>query len=199
VTALHDHEEQQVWEYDEFAGEHDGRAAAVLADGSEPKPMLYDTGSTANFHETSDWWVYDGTRRAPLATGLRGACSCGWRGSTVHPLDWDEVPDDPYGYDLDGPYNDWDDHVAGVASLTVPLPAQVSGLLQQVDSTLEGLADSGPLAALRALAALERTLARTSRTAAYHLDADEVPLDRIATGLGISPRSARSLLTRRLR
>ena len=57
-----------MWEYDEFAGEHDGRAAAVLADGSEPKPMLYDTGSTANFHETSDWWVYDGTRRAPLAT-----------------------------------------------------------------------------------------------------------------------------------
>ncbi|WP_406447200.1 hypothetical protein OG782_00480 [Streptomyces sp. NBC_00876] len=63
----------------------------VLADGSEPQPALFDTGSGGHVQESCDWWVYDGTRRAPLATQLRASSSCGWRGENCYLLDWTQV------------------------------------------------------------------------------------------------------------
>ena len=79
------------WQVEEFGAHHEGRAVAVPADGTEPKPVVFDTGNGPHVHRTGEWWVYDGTLRTPRATGLRAGCSCGWRGETVHPLDWAEM------------------------------------------------------------------------------------------------------------
>ncbi|MCX5195501.1 hypothetical protein OOK31_16580 [Streptomyces sp. NBC_00249] len=185
------------WQTEEFEGEHEGRAAAVLADGSEPKPMIYDVGSGSEFHRTSDWWVYDGTLGAPEAAALRAACSCGWRGAPLHPLDWEQVrADDPEEYDTSGPEEEWDRHVTEVEARTVPLPAELAGLLRELDRQLENLADDAPLAALRAAGALERTTSRTARTAAFNIRNDEIPDAEIATGLGLSEATAGSRVLR---
>lgn len=184
------------WQTDEFADQHDGRPAAVLPDGSEPGPLVHDIGSGSEFHETSDWWIYDGTLRAPKAAGLRAACSCGWRGAARYPIDWEEVVDEhPYRYDTSGPRRDWQQHITDVEARTVPLPAGLAALPARVDEELEHLADEAPLAALRAIGALERTTTRTARTAAYNIKADEVPTEQVAAGLGMSERSAASRLS----
>lgn len=79
----------------------------MLADSTEPKPLIFDTGSGAESHETTDWWAYDGTLRAPLATALRGVCSCGRHAATLHLLDWQEVAaEGPDWYDTSGPEAD---------------------------------------------------------------------------------------------
>ncbi|MFJ8668925.1 hypothetical protein [Streptomyces sp. NPDC093600] len=96
----------------------------LLADGSEPGPVYFDMGSGGDVHQSTDWWVYDGTRRAPTAVQMRGRCSCGWRGERTYPIDWAQIPrDDPYEYDTSGPLEDWQEHVDEVEALTVPLPA----------------------------------------------------------------------------
>ncbi|MFK0257944.1 hypothetical protein [Streptomyces sp. NPDC090445] len=177
-----------MWQTNEFAGEHDGRPAAVLDDGSEPKPLIHDVGSGADFHTSTDWWDYDGTLGSPRATRVRAACSCGWRGEQSYPIDWD-VDEEllPVSLDTGGPQDDWQEHIAGIEAGAVPLPAGLQELLVQVDAELEKLTDCDPLAALRAVAVPERCIARTAGTAAYHLMQDQVPDDRIAAGLGISP------------
>lgn len=123
------------WQDEEFGAAHRGRAVAVLADGSEPGPVVYDTGSAAG-HASSQWWVYDGTLRAPLATRPRGACACGWRGTALHPVDWAALGDRPYDVDPLGPYEDWFPHVRQVAARAVPVPDAVAGLLQRLDEQL---------------------------------------------------------------
>lgn len=81
--------EEHDWTTVEFGTSHRGRPGAVLPDGSEPKPVVFDVESGTNFRETRNWQVYAGsTLSAPRATALRGACSCGWRGSGLHPIDW---------------------------------------------------------------------------------------------------------------
>lgn len=185
------------WQTDEFDGEHDGRPAAVLADGSEPAPMIYDSGSGSDCHETTDWWVYDGTYRAPRATALRAACSCGWRDTADHPIAWEQVSaDHPYDYDTSAPRERWQRHIADVEARTVPLPSELSELLHRVDEHLERLADDAPLALLRAAAALERTIARTAQTAAFNIKADSIPIEKVAAGLGMSDSTASSRLFR---
>ncbi|MGW3387860.1 hypothetical protein [Streptomyces cinereoruber] len=37
----------------------------------------FDLGSGSNFHESSDWWLYDGTFRRPTAVSMRGRRACG--------------------------------------------------------------------------------------------------------------------------
>ncbi|WP_217208757.1 hypothetical protein [Streptomyces sp. AC550_RSS872] len=185
------------WTTEQFHKTHEGRAAAVLADGSEPKPMLFDSGSGANFHETSDWWVYDGESRAPLATDLRGACSCGWRGTTLHPIDWSRVErDHVYVHvpDSPGPHRDWAEHIREVEARAVPLPEDLADLLERLDERLSTLADDAPVAALKAVARLERITLRISREATYNVDTDEVSWDTIGTALGTSADEARSRL-----
>ncbi|MGW2631263.1 hypothetical protein ACWC2K_18245 [Streptomyces chattanoogensis] len=121
------------WKTEEFGASHEGRAGAVLADGSEPTPMYFDAGSGGGGHSTSDWWVYDGTLGAPRASELRASCSCGWRGTSRYPIDWSDVPEDcPYAYDTSGPYDDWEQHIAEVEAQTVPLPDELTDLLHQV-------------------------------------------------------------------
>ncbi|MEU1472603.1 hypothetical protein ABZ434_30855 [Streptomyces sp. NPDC005761] len=36
-----------------------------------PEPLVFGLGGVAETHQTTDWWAYDGTLRAPLATALR--------------------------------------------------------------------------------------------------------------------------------
>lgn len=187
-----------MWETEEFGASHEGRSGAVLADGSEPKPVYVDTGSGAEIHKASDWWVYAGTRRAPLAIALRGSCSCGWRGTNRYPLDWQEVTDagGPDLYDTAGPEADWDQHIDDIEARTVPVPDDITALLAQLRTRLDALAADAPLAALKVIGALERTSADTVRAAAYAVHTDEQPWDMIATALGLTEADARALVMR---
>ncbi|MFG2569235.1 hypothetical protein ACGFR6_27880 [Streptomyces sp. NPDC048567] len=189
------------WETEEFGGSHQGRPGAMLPDGSDPQPVIFDLGSGTHMHETSDWWVYDGhTRNAPRAAVLRGACSCGWRGTTLHPIDWQEVAaEGPEWYDTSGPQSDWKQHIADVEARTVPVPEDVTALLAQLRKRLEVLADDAPLAALRVVAALEHAAAEVGEVAAYVAQADDQSWDTIAVGLGITESEARTRLQRHAR
>ncbi|MFI8930841.1 hypothetical protein ACIG3E_24620 [Streptomyces sp. NPDC053474] len=179
----------------EFGPSHEGRAAAVLADGSEPKPAVFDAGSSANMHRTSDWWVYDGTLGTPRASEVRAACSCGWRGERQVAIDWERVdPDAPDAYELAAPYSDWKQHIREVERRTVPVPTDVQDLLDQIWQRLTLLAKDAPLAALRAVAALEETLAETGRSSAVWAWQDEQDWGVIATKLGLSEDHSRALL-----
>ncbi|QMU71608.1 hypothetical protein [Streptacidiphilus sp. P02-A3a] len=183
------------WQIDEFGPSHTGRAVAVLADGGEPRPMVYDTGG-ASGHTTSQWWVYDGTGRAPLATHLRAGCSCGWRGSALHPLDWAELGDEPYAVDPVGPRQDWCDHIDQVEARTVPLPDDLTDLLRRLDERLTDLAADAPVAALRAVGELERIAERVGVDAAHNVAVDGVPWETLATALGLTENDARARVSR---
>lgn len=188
---------EQLWQSEEFGAAHEGRAAAVLADGSEPAPVYFDVGSGSTVHRTGDWWVYDGTLRAPLATALRAACSCAWRGATRYPLDWDDVdPDGPHLYDTSGPRSDWAQHVADTEARSVPLPEALVALLRQLGEQLDVLAAEDPLAALRAVAALERTTGEVAQQAAFTVEADATSWAVVATALGLTEQDARSRIDR---
>ncbi|MEE1808111.1 hypothetical protein [Streptomyces sp. BE133] len=150
-----------MWETEEFGSQHEGRPGVLLADGTEPGPVYFDAGSGPTMHQSTEWWVYDGTLGAPLATELRGACSCGWRGSTRYPFDWEAVDRRrSYLADTSGPEHDWDTHITEVQARTVPVPADLTTLLDQVEERLTALVADEPLAALRAVAALERLTER---------------------------------------
>ncbi|MER5772522.1 hypothetical protein [Streptomyces sp. NPDC001985] len=184
------------WQTDEFGTSHEGSAGALLADGSEPDPVYLDTGSGSTVHSTREWWAYDGTRGTPRAAEVRGSCSCGWRGTGRYPIDWSHtIEDRPHLFGTSGPRHDWDRHIGEVEARSVPLPAELAGLLERVDGHLASLAEEEPLAALRAVAALERTTWRAGRSAARNTEVDEVPWDAVGTALGLTESAARSRLT----
>ncbi|WP_330300303.1 hypothetical protein [Streptomyces sp. NBC_00503] len=183
------------WVSEDFGSSHAGWAGAVLADGSEPGPVYLDPGSGSNFHETREWWAYSGILNRPHAAGARAACACGWRGGTTYPIDWDAV-DRVSRYEpvIDGPEGDWDEHIEDVESRTVQLPAELATLLQRVEDHLLDLAADAPLAALRAVAALERATKRAARIAACNAKDDELSDEVIATALGLAADKAGSRL-----
>lgn len=184
------------WKSEEFEASHEGWAGAVLADGSEPGPVYLDPGSGSDFHETREWWAYSGILNRPRAARARAACACGWRGTGTYPIDWATVSTTgPYEPVIDGPEDDWEGHIAEVESRTVPLPAELAALLQRLEDQLLDLADEAPLAALKAVAALERATKRAARNAARNARADELSAEAIATGLGLSADRAGSRLT----
>ncbi|MFE9796790.1 hypothetical protein ACFYRL_34270 [Streptomyces goshikiensis] len=120
---------------------------------------------------------------------------CGWRGTTTYPIDW-TTGDTASLYEpvIEGPEDDWEHHNADVQSRNVPLPTELATLLEQVKDQLLGLATDVPLAALRAVPALERTTRQAARTAARNAKADELTAEAIGTGLGLSPDTADSRL-----
>lgn len=187
-----------MWEFEEFGADHEGRPGVLLADGTEPGPVYFDAGSGPTVHQSTDWWIYDGTLRAPLATEIRAACSCGWRGTPRYPLDWEAVDRRrPFLYDTSGPEGDWDAHMADVQARAVPVPADVNALLDQLETRFTVLIEDEPLAALRAAATLERLTQRLAADAVYNVDGVDGPeWDTVAQGLGVSRRTARSRLTR---
>lgn len=181
------------WQSDEFGASHAGRAGAVLADGSEPEPLYFDASSGSFGYTSSDWWLYDGTLHAPLATHLRGVCACGWRGSALYPVDWTQVDDErPYDTVVPGPHTDWQNHIQHVEARTVPVPVELDDLVGQLDARLSVLADDAPLAALRVVAALERLTGRIGMVAAFHTRADEVSWESVGQALGLTEQEARS-------
>jgi hypothetical protein len=183
------------WLHEEFGESHEGIAGAVLADGSEPKPVYLDFGSSAdNVLETREWWAYDGTLNRPKAAGYRAACACGWRGP-AYPIDWDQLPDDELcDVDTEPAHRDWAGHIRDVDDRTVPVPQDVAALIHQLEERLAVLADQAPLAALRVTAALERLTTRVSQEAAGIVDVDEFSDETIGTALGLSADTASVLL-----
>ncbi|MFJ6438281.1 hypothetical protein [Streptomyces sp. NPDC091416] len=186
-----------MWQTVEFGAAHEGRPGAVLADGTEPKPVYFDTGSGGHVHQSSDWWIYDGTLRAPLAAHLRASCGCGWRGETRYPLDWDQVDRrSPDLFDTTGPEEDWDQHIRDVEARAVPVPDDLATLIEQIERRLGNLAGDAPLAALRAISRLEHTITDAGRTAAFHAEAGTRDGSVIGPGLGLPEREARQRLLR---
>lgn len=183
------------WQTEEFGASHEGSAGAILAGGSEPKPVYLDVGSGPSIPQTSEWWVYDGTMGRPRAADLRGSCSCGWRGTSRYPIDWDQVVNGPYDTDTSGPHGDWMQHIGEVEARSIPLPVELTDLLDRLEEQLSALADDAPLAAIKAVAALERTTGHIGRTAAYSAQADELSWEVIAKALGLPEKDARSRLT----
>jgi len=186
------------WQTDEFGSSHEGTAGAVLQDGSEPEPVWIDTGSSGSSgYRTSEWWAYNGVYSRPRASHLRGSCSCGWRGESLYPIDWDAIGDWPRDYDsvdLSGLRDDWDCHIDEVEARTVPIPEDLQNLLESLETRLEALACDFPLAGLRAVAAVERIAKRIGWDAARDVDPDETPWDQISKALGLTERDAQSRL-----
>ncbi|MFB7784069.1 hypothetical protein ACFC1D_15345 [Streptomyces vinaceus] len=177
---------------------HQGAVGVLLADGSEPGPVYFDVGSGPDVPSSTEWHAYDGRRGRPRAALLRGSCSCGWRGAAEYPLDWTSLADDEPLYeadvDLSGPIGDYEAHVSVVRDASVPLPAELTGLLTELVRQLDVLAVEEPLAVLKALADLRYVIAQTGQEAAYELAALDVPLRDVATALGTSETAARTYL-----
>ncbi|MCT2590535.1 hypothetical protein LHJ74_11545 [Streptomyces sp. N2-109] len=184
------------WKTVEFGSSHEGITGAVLADGTEPKPVYLDAGSSAYMLQTSEWWAYNGKLGRPEATQLRASCSCGWRGAPQYPIDWSQLGNYPYDVDTSGPRGDWSEHIANVEHHTVPLPDEMEELLDRLETRLDALVVDSPLAALKAAAVLERTIAHIGREAAYGAQADDMSWETIAKGLGLIEKDARSRLNR---
>ncbi|MDP5315615.1 hypothetical protein [Streptomyces poriferorum] len=186
-----------MWQTVEFGGAHEGRPGVLLADGTEPKPVYFDTGSSGHMHQSSDWWIYDGTLRAPLATHLRASCACGWRGESHYRLDWDQVDRrSPDLFDTTGLEEDWDQHIQDVEARATPLPEDLATLIEQIEQRLGNLAGDAPLAALRAISRLEHIITDAGRRAAFHAEADAGDGSAIGPGLGLPEREARQRLLR---
>ncbi|GAB2873170.1 hypothetical protein [Streptomyces mayteni] len=182
------------WRIEKFGSSHEGAPGAVLPDGSEPKPVYFDAGSGGGSGaEMSDWWIYDGSLGAPRAASLRGSCSCGWRGTNRYPIDWDGL-DDLRDADIAAQHDDWEQHLEEVRSQSVPLPLGVEELLEQLDMRLSALADDAPLAALKAIAVLERATQRIGRRATHAVLADDVSWETIGQALGMTADDAHSRL-----
>lgn len=181
---------------EEFGESHEGIAGAVLAGGGEPKPVYLDLGSGADgVRETAEWWAYDGYAGRPRAAAFRAACACGWRGRP-YPVGTARTADGGrHELDTGDAYRDWCEHIRAVERRTVPLPDEVTHLLDRLEDQLSFLAEQAPVAALRAATALERLTADIAQEAAYAVQEDEVPWETVATALGLSPEHAESLLT----
>ncbi|MFJ4767598.1 hypothetical protein ACIP88_00575 [Streptomyces uncialis] len=183
------------WQTEEFGSSHEGRVGVVLADGTEPGPVYIDMGSGSHVQETTEWWVYDGRHGRPRAARVRGRCSCGWRGAGDYPVVLPRQPGQDPDLDSSGAYDDWSRHIDEVESRSVPLPVVLEELLDEVEEQLHALCAEAPLAALRAVAALERTTRRVGRDAAHGAQADDLSWETIGKALGLTEREARSRLT----
>ncbi|MEV7420639.1 hypothetical protein [Streptomyces sp. NPDC089919] len=187
------------WTTTEYGEAHAGAVGALLADGTEPGPAYFDTGSGPEVHSTTHWSAYDGQLGQPRAAALRAACACGWRGPAEYPLDWDAIGDKPLdeaGIDLAGPLGDWTAHLAVVRETVVPLPPTLDNLLQRLTDHLESMTGDAPLAALRAAAVLERVAAQITEDAADILSDGSMTAEQLATALGTTETKAMMILLR---
>lgn len=182
------------WQVDEFGSAHDGRAGVLMEDGTEPKPAFIANSTGGGGRETTEWWAYNGRFGKARAAYLRGACSCGWRGSNRYALDWERLGDWPDYLDEPGRREDWERHIEEVEAATIPLPADVEELVARLDERLSNLESEAPLAALRAVAAVERVVRRVGWQVAFDVDPDDVPWDQMGKALGLSGNALQSRL-----
>lgn len=208
---------EQGWQTDEFGAAHEGRVGVVLADGTAPNPVEFDTGSGSNVHQSTDWRRHDGSWeplvKAPRAEALRAVCSCGWQGDP-HPVA--ELPalvaaleEAAVGAeDGAGPRHpwkgqeepkvcerDWAAHVDEVERAAVPLPEDVTLALARIADLLEALAGDEPLVALRAVRQLQSTVELVGGDAAS-LARRGHDLETIGRALGLPEKDARNCLSR---
>ncbi|AWZ06097.1 MULTISPECIES: hypothetical protein [unclassified Streptomyces] len=190
---------RETWTTEEFGSSHAGAVGVLLADGTVPGPVYFDSASGGGGEAVSQWNVYDGhSDRVPRAAALRAVCSCGWSGPE-HRLDWEAVA----GQDLveggdeqaDACEQDWDGHTVQVEATTVPLPDTVTTLLEQLEQEIDKLTRTSPVAAVRAARRLEVTAERVGYWAARGTAGD---LDAVqaATALGLDEDAARKLMAR---
>ncbi|MGA5171188.1 MULTISPECIES: hypothetical protein [Streptomyces] len=183
------------WSVEPFGSCHEGITGAVLADGSEPKPVYLDCGSGAGTGWwTSEWWAYTGHGSRPRAAACRAACACGWRGQP-YPIDWDTIDEDQLeDLDTSRAYGDWRAHIDTVERQTVPLPEELAETLTRLDEQLYRLAGQAPLAVLKAVTTLEGLVRDVAHQAAHAVEADGLSPETIGTALS-SPDKASSRMT----
>ncbi|MFJ5552500.1 hypothetical protein [Streptomyces sp. NPDC093225] len=190
--------ERDVWTTDEFGGSHQGAVGVLLADGTIPDPVYFDSASGPGGRSVAQWSVYDGRQGRPRAAVLRAVCSCGWVGSQ-HCLDWDVIGGDELAEAGDGQAaaceRGWDAHTADVAAAAVPLPEAVTILLEQLETEIDKLTATSPVAALRAVRALEVLAGRQGYWAARGIRSNH-DAGQAAAALGLSEREARRLIAR---
>ncbi|MEU9417398.1 hypothetical protein [Streptomyces sp. NPDC048272] len=192
-------EKDETWTSDEYGKSHEGRVGTLLADGSSPKPVYFDSNSGGFGWEVRHWSAYDGGTHPwrPQADALQGECSCGWRGEP-RTVDWTNAGDLPFrehGWETVGEcQDDWDRHITAVAATTVPLPAELETLLQNVAEAIERLGQDAPTAALKAARTLELIAGRTAHGPAH--DARGQDPEKVAASLGLNVGDSRALLAR---
>ncbi|MFJ5548733.1 hypothetical protein [Streptomyces sp. NPDC093225] len=190
--------ERDVWTTEEFGVSYQGAVGALLADGTVPAPVYFDSASGPGGRSVSQWSVYDGRQGRPRAAVLRAVCSCGWAGPQ-HRLDWEMIGGDELAEAGDGPAaaceRDWDGHTAEVAAQAVPLPEVVTVLLERLEVEIDKLTATSPVAALRAVRALEVLAGRLGYWAARGTRSDH-DAGQAAAALGLSEREARRLMAR---
>ncbi|SEQ89675.1 hypothetical protein SAMN04487983_100943 [Streptomyces sp. yr375] len=170
----------------------------LLADGTVPRPVYFDTGSGAGGPSVSEQSVQDGRfTHVPRAALLPAVCSCGWTG-TKHRLDWAEIGEQELaeaGMDTaDSCVRDWDTHTTEVERSAAPLPETFTAPLTQLESEIEKLAKSSPLAPVPAARRLEVTAAEAGYWPAHNAGRN-TPLTQ-AAALGLNEEAARKLLSR---
>ncbi|MEU9033311.1 hypothetical protein AB0D45_00060 [Streptomyces sp. NPDC048352] len=161
------------------SGRHEGRVAAVLADGQEAAPIVALGGSTA-------WWDSDGTV-SERAVAVKAACGCGWRASGTHPVVWGDVEATEGEHARTGPCADWEYHVTTVEGL---LPRDVEQMLTALQERIGELSRTRPVTALRAVARLQDTAPGLAVEAVRAARAAFVTWEAIGAGLGCSRQSA---------
>ncbi|MFI0900889.1 hypothetical protein [Streptomyces sp. NPDC020983] len=165
-------------------GRHEGFVAAVLADGGEPGPR--PDGSRV------PWWSCNGAD-GPRAVAVKGACACGWRGGTAHPVDFgdDEATE---GYEeATGPYADWERHTTAAEGL---IPRDVEQLLGTLQRRIDELCDQQQLlTALRVTARVEGLAPMWSAAAARSARHGLVAWEAIGAPFGLSGDAARIRFT----
>ncbi|MEU9039375.1 hypothetical protein AB0D45_31330 [Streptomyces sp. NPDC048352] len=190
---------RETWTTVEFGTSHEGWVGVLLADGTVPRPAIFDTGSGPDVYQTSHWSVYDGRfPHIPRAATLRAVCSCGWNGPE-HPLDWDTIGaqdlEDAADEQADACCRDWDKHTVAVEEAAIPLPASLTGLLDQLEAEISKLGTSSPLAAVRAVRLLELTAGEAGHEPARLVQHDSTPA-QAAAALGLTEAAARRELAR---
>lgn len=183
------------WVTDELEEMHGGQPGVVNADGTEPGPVTIPSNSGGSLGTLTEWWAYDGSMDPTAATHLRGSCSCGWRGETLYPVDWDQAHEQqPYEYDTSGPERDWLQHTEDVRSALVPLPENLAALLDQVNEQVSILSDREPLVALRAANILQQHTRMSQQNAARTIQRDGISPAAVATALGCTPSQTKDQL-----
>ncbi|MFG2918312.1 hypothetical protein ACGF0D_36170 [Kitasatospora sp. NPDC048298] len=191
--------ERETWSTGEFGDSHKGAVGVLLADGTVPRPVRYQTSSSGGGRSVSHWSAYNGRYDAPQAHALRGECSCGWTGPK-HVLDWDEIGDQELaragvGVAIQCESDWWDIHLVEVEATTVPLPETVTDLLSQLTEEIEKLGNTHPLAAVRAALRLEVTAAELAFWPARNARSDSSP-EQAAAALGLNEADAERVLAR---
>ncbi|MGW7575666.1 hypothetical protein [Streptomyces sp. NPDC054765] len=191
--------ERETWTTEEFGSSHAGAVGVLLADGTVPAPVFFDTGSGAGGQPVSQWSVYDGgVAHGPRAAALRAVCSCGWNGPE-YTLDWDAIGERKL---IEGAHDtadtcmeDWDSHTAEVEQSAIPLPETVTTLLAVLQEEIEKLAKTSPLAAVRAARRLEVTAGQVGYWPAHDARQDTTA-EQAAAALGLNEDAARKLMAR---